>query len=368
MTLKKLAKKITAFLTAGALGVTLTFSVLPAPNAAALGLGDAIGAGLGIASAASQMNAVKKELETINSTAEGQEYLYNLFREQEGVNDDPTLNRRLDTIMVNLTNAVAQVDPSVNDMPYRYFVSANKSVNAACGMARVMMVNTGTFDHLANDDEIAAIVGHEMGHGQKSHGLKKAKSNMDKSVMAQIGAALAGGSTLSNVAASLALKHSVAAGDKKQEWEADNLSWEYMQHTNYNLGAGAAVMQKFLELGGKSKYNFFNPSDHPDTQKRRDNYVKKLYEYSGKHVTAKDGVVTVNGKTFMTVAAASSMSSGERAFFVVGNLAAAYHNGHSSSEAYVQNGTVMLGAQPIVTPASGDEDANTLAERLNAIK
>lgn len=366
MTLKKLAKKITAFLTAGALGVTLTFSVLPAPNAAALGLGDAIGVGIGIASTASQMNAIKKELDLIDK--EGQAELYNMFREQEGVNDDPALNARFAAIMTNLTNAVAQVDTSINERPYRYFISADKSINAACGMAHVMMVNTGTFEHIATDDEIAAIVGHEIGHGQKDHVLKGKKQQLDKTVMAQVGAAIAGGSTLSNVAASLALKHSVAAGDKKQEWEADNLSWEYMQHTNYNLGAGAAVMQKFLELGGKSKYDFFNPSDHPDTEKRRDNYANKLYEYSGKHASARDGVVTVNGKTFMKVAAASSMSSAERAYFVVGNLAAAYHNKHNLAEAYVQNGTVMLGAQPIVTPADGDEDAHTLAERLNSIK
>ena len=113
---------------------------------------------------------------------------------------------------------------------------------------------------------------------------------------------------------------------------------------------------------------FFNPSDHPDSAKRRDAYVKKISEYSGKHVTAKDGVVSVNGKTFMTVAASSTMSGAERSYFVMGNLARAYHDGQNRYEATVVNGTVMLGNREIVTPIAGDEDAYTLAERLNAIK
>ena len=128
-------------------------------------------------------------------------------------------------------------------------------------------------------------------------------------------------------------------------------------------------MQKFVDMeGGKKSSSFFNPSDHPESDARRDAYVKKLYEYSGKHVTAKDGVVTVNKKTLMIVAPSADMSSAERSYFVLGNLAVAYHNGQNKYAATVQNGTVMLGNQPIVTPVSGDESAQVIADRLNDIK
>ena len=40
-------------------------------------------------------------------------------------------------------------------------------------------------------------------------------------------------------------------------------------------------------------------SDHPSDGDRRDAYAKKLYEYSNKHVTVKDGTVKVNGKDFV---------------------------------------------------------------------
>lgn len=369
MNLKKLAKKITAAMSAGALGLSLTFSVLPAPSAAAFGIGDAVNIGIAVAAGAAQMNQAKKEIDYINNSEEGRQELYQYFREKYGVNDDPTLNARLDAIMSKLSDAVAQVDPSIKDKPYLYFIAADENLNAACSMGHVMMVNTGAFLHLASDDEIAAIVGHEMGHGQKDHAAKSTKKRINKQMMAQIGASAAGGGTLATAVASIALVNSVAHGDRKQETEADNLAWEYMLRTDYNPGACAAVMQRLAELYGESyKATFLNPADHPDTDKRRDNYLNKLYEYSGKHTSARDGVITVNGKTFMTAAQTSSMSSAERAYFILGNLAAAYHNKHNFEQAYVDNGTVMLGAQPIVTPAEGEESAEVLVDRLNEIK
>ena len=127
-------------------------------------------------------------------------------------------------------------------------------------------------------------------------------------------------------------------------------------------------MQKLSELyGDKNKSNILNPSDHPDTGKRRDSYAEKLHEYSGKHVNAKNGTISIDGKFFMTAAATDSMSSPERSYFIFGNLAKAYHNGKNHSPARVVNGTIYLDDQAIVTPAYDDEDAYTLANRLNEL-
>ena len=370
MNLKKLTKKITATLSAGVIGCSIIFSA-PA-TVEAFGVGEIIGIGSAILQGQADMNQAKKQIAAFNTTEEGRQYLYNMFREKNGVNDDYTLNNRLKNIMENLTAAVKATDPAdttINERPYLYFVSADTTLNAACSMGHVMMVNTGAFTNLATDDEIAAIVGHEMGHGQKDHVAKGMKKSINKQMLANVAVSAAGGSTIANIVGTIALTNSVAHSDRKQETEADNLAWDYIQHTNYNLGACAAVMQRLAELyGEKSKSNILNPSDHPDTGKRRDNYATKLYEHSGKHCSARDGVVTVNGKTFLTVAATSSMSSAERAYFVLGNLAAAFHEGKNNSTATVSNGTVYLGNQAIITPTAGDESAETLAARLNEIK
>ena len=368
-------KKISSLAAAAVVSLSLTFGV-PAPVQA--GSADLIGAAIQIGMESAALNAqLNKTIQHINETEAGRQELYQKFREKYGVCEDYEYNAQLDKIMANLTKGVAAVDATVKDKPYLYFVSNDESINAACSMGHVMMVNVGTFKHINNEDELAAIVGHEMGHGQKDHVAKGSKKTLRKQVIASLAGtavgATVGGGALTSLIAKAALNQTVAHGNKKFENEADALSFDYMLHTNYNPGACAAVMQKFVELeGGSNKRsslaNFFNPNDHPESDARRDTYVKKLYEYSGKHVTAKNGVVTVNKKTLITVAPSATMSSAERAYFVLGNLAVAYHRGQNKKSATVENGTVMLGNQPIITPLDGDEPAQVIADRLNEIK
>ena len=369
--IKRIWKKAAALLTAGAVALTLA---APAPmvSTAVAGTSDTIGAIFTLGSMAAQISAVRRQVNQLNDTEEGRNQLYYEFQKEYGVNEDAYLNQKLEKIMANLTAGVAAIDPSIKDKPYKWFISADKTINAACGFGHVMMVNTGTFEQISNEDEIAAIVGHEMGHGQKDHVKKGVLKGVNRSFVLTLAAAAAGGGIAPSLAASVANIHMDAHSTKKNEWEADNMSFEYLKNTNYNLGAGAAVMQKFVELMGSGKRsgieNFFNPSDHPNSEARRDNYIKKLAEYSGGHIDLKDGVITVNKQLFATPTWTDDMSGAERACFVLGNLAAAYHNGHAKSEAYASGNTIYLGAQPIMTVVSGDEPIQVLVDRLNANK
>lgn len=365
-----LRKKILSTATAAALSVSLTFGTPAQVEANALGT--IIKVGSVFAQGAALKSQTREAVKQMNETKEGQQYLYDKFRADKGVDNNPEYTTRLDRIMENLTSGVAAVDPTIKDFPYVYFVANDDSLNAACGMGHVMMVNRGTFNLLANDDEVAAVVGHELGHGQKNHVAKGVNKNVDKQITAGLISAAVGGDIITSLITEVALTHTSAHKDKKFETEADLVSIDYLAHTSYNIGATAAVMQRFIELSiGKERSGaavLFNPSNHPDSKRRRDACAKKISEYSGNHVTVKDGVVSVNKKTFMTPAASSNMSGAERSYFVMGNLARAYHNKQDKYEATVVNGTVMLGSQSIITPIEGDEDAQTLADRLNAIK
>ena len=209
------------------------------------------------------------------------------------------------------------------------------------------------------------VLGHEMGHGQKDHPAK----GIQRSILPQV-LASATGNILGSLLANTWNNQGIT---KPMEWEADNLAFEYMTHSPYNPGACAAVWQRVIDKGGDNNNTSFahfmaGGPDHPSNSARRDNYAKKLAEYSGKHVSVKDGKVQVNGKDFVTPAAASDMSGAERSYFVAGNLSAAFHNGHNKSAAAANGNIVMLGAQPIMECLGGDESAQALADRLNAIK
>ena len=366
------------FLSLTAAAVTSFSLIFGAPATASASAADLIGAAIQIGAESAALNAeINARIRHFNETEAGRQELYNSFRKEHGVCEDSAYNAMLDRVMANLTEGASAVDKTVKDKPYLYFISNDENVNAACSMGRVMMVNVGTFKQIKNEDEIAAIVGHEMGHGQKDHVAKGQKKALQKYVMANLaGTAVSGtvgGGALTSIMTKALLNQSVAHGSRKFESEADLCSLDYMLHTNYNPGACAAVMQKFAEMdSSKSKRSdlekFFNPNDHPESDKRRDAYVKKLFEYSGKHVTAANGIVTINKKTFIKVAPSADMSGAERSYFVLGNLAVAFHKGLNKQEATVQNGTVMLGNQPIITPLEGDEPAQVIADRLNEIK
>jgi predicted Zn-dependent protease len=265
------------------------------------------------------------------------------------------------------------VDPSIHQKPYLYFVNKQKSFNAFCSMGHIMSVNEGLYSLTDNPDEVAVVLAHEMGHGQKNHVASGMRKKLNVAIAAGVLGSAVGGSALTNLAMNIAVNQiDTVAITKSAEWEADNLAFDYVINAGYNPGAAAAIWQRVEEKYGKSKSSFageiFSPSDHPTHQQRRDNYVKKLFEYSGKHVTAEKGVVKVNGKALVKPAAAGDQSGAERSYFVLGNLAAAYHNGHNKSNAYASGNTLMLGQQPIMACHAGDPSASELADLLNRIK
>ena len=364
MCFKKFFKKVCTFLTAVLLGLTLIFAVAPVQTVDA-----------------AKPTKAERELDEylsshsmkeLNGSQEGQTLLCNYYKEKKGVNVDPNKNARLQSIMTSLSNAINKIDPSITELPYVYFVNNDTSLNAFCAFSHVMSVNSGTFDQIVTDDELAVIIGHELGHGQKNHAYKGFKSAQQKVLWANIAAIAIGGGQITNIVGSILLNQSIVHGTKSQEKQADNLAFDYILLTNYNPGACAAVWQRFIDISGTAIQNkaelFFTPSDHPNNVARRDNYVKKLFEYSGKHVTAKDGILFIDDKNFIKTAASNGMSAEERSYFILGNLAKAYNNGQNKYEATVSNGTVYLGNQEIITPASDDEPAQTIADKLNAIK
>ena len=367
---KKWGKRLKSTIAVSTLGIVLGLTALPAVPAHAGVVGGVLGTVVAGAAAYQQLD---KTIDYFDNTEQGRRELFAAFQEKQGVVDNPYLQGVLDRVMSRVSAGIAASDPSINKKPYLYFINEDKSFNAACSMGHVMTVNQGLFDLIQNEDEIAVVLGHEMGHGQKNHVAKAAR----KRLISAIGLTAIANSTGAGVLNNLVLN--VLSGQinnvhitKPGEWEADNLAFDYITAAGYNPGAAAAIWQRVAEAYGKNKKNFvgdiFSPSDHPSHQQRIDNYVKKLNAMSGKHATAEKGTVKVNGKAFVAPAAADGMSGAERSYFVLGNLAAAYQNGHAKENAYVSGTTVMLGAQPIIKCSSGDPSAYELAELLNKIK
>ena len=365
-----LKKRAGMLILCGTLGFCLNTVTQPAPVAHAGVIGGVIGTAIQGAVAYKQVDAAIKHYD---QTEEGRQELFAGYQKKYGVSENYYRKQQLDAMMPRLTKGIAAVDPTVYKKPYLYFVNKDQSFNAFCSMGHVMSVNEGLYKMTEDQDEIAVVLAHEMGHGQKNHVASSIRKKMNVAIGAGMLGSAMGGSALTNLALNIAVNQiDTVSITKKDEWEADNLAFDYVVNAGYNPGAAAAIWQRVEEKYGKSKSSFageiFSPSDHPTHQQRRDNYAKKLFEYSGKHVTAEKGVVKVNGKALVQPVAANDKSGAERSYFVLGNLAAAYHNGHNKSNAYASGNTLMLGEQPIMTCYSGDPSAAELAALLNKIK
>lgn len=346
----------------------LSFS-LP-QSAEAINLGSIAGKAVG---AAKEQQEINKALNYYDN--DGRYELFEAIKQDDGVNGDYNANAMLGRIMQRMTPAIAKSDPTISSKPYNYFVNNQEFFNAYCTLGHNVSVNIGAFWFLDyNEDKMAAVIAHELVHGQKEHPIKGAKKKMSVDfIMKTVGSEIGGANGL---AAQVVAVHAKNTGvTKPNEWEADNIAFTYMADAGYNVGAPAAVWQTVIESssdGSKSDIlsDILNPSTHPKDTDRRNNYAKKLTEYSNGKVTvdANSGEVKVNGKTFMKPAASGNMSGMQRSYFVAGNLAAIYHAGQNTQDAYAEGGTVKIADKGIVTPVAGDTSAGELVTILNGIK
>ena len=367
----KLNKKILNHLLTATLSVTLATSLMCPQKAVAFDAASAIGVIVGIGA---QYAYLDKQINYINNDDTGRnEYLIQI-KEKVGVNNDPRANHMLANIMSRLSDAVAQTDPSIREKPYNYFVNDQKTFNAFCTLGHNMSVNIGLFDMLNyNEDEIALVVGHEMGHGQNNDPANGVKKALPLQVLAALyqsqnpdAVSIIGANVLANI------------GNAKNvtmpmEKAADEKAFQYTEAANYNVGAGAATWQRVLEKMGESKESFvseiFNPSDHPGNVARRDNYNAKITAYSNGRVKVnKDsGLITVNDKIFCTPASIPSMSSLERAYLIAGNLAKVYHDKKvKHPEVSLSEDTIWLDEQAIMQITEEDDAYSVIANLKTA--
>lgn len=368
--MKPLFRKISTYLTVGIMGFTVLITP-PIYEVQASTLSNVLSS---ILSGAGTYAVIDEYMKYLNDTEEGRTVYLNTMKQQYGVSTDSYYTSLLESIMNNLSIGVSTIDPSINDKPYLYFLNPDSRFNAACGPGHVITVNQGIFNLTNNIDEVAVVLAHEMGHGQKNHAVKGMRKKIANIVGASVLANATGNSEITRAILNIVVTQiNNVQITKVDEWEADNLAFNYCYHAGFNPGATAALWQRVIEKEGIYKQDFigeiFSPNDHPSPDERRDNYEEKLTELSNGHVTIKEDsdMIQINGKDFIAPAALDSMSSAERKYLVMGKLAKAYADENNDMDIYVKEGTVMLGNHPIITPVAGDLDPADIAGILNDI-
>jgi predicted Zn-dependent protease len=180
---------------------------------------------------------------------------------------------------------IAEVDVFRTDAlkwDWQVNVMENKEINAYCMAGGKMMVYTGLLDEIKpTDDELAAVMGHEISHALREH-VRERMSRAKAQQMGLLGAAaLVGLSTKSgdNAVKTLALGGAVATvaltlpNSRTAEHEADEVGLELMARAGYNPNAALTLWEKMSAKGGAKPPEFL--STHPSDQARMSD-IKRL--------------------------------------------------------------------------------------------
>jgi predicted Zn-dependent protease len=170
------------------------------------------------------------------------------FLNKHPLSNDPALNERLRRIGGRLANASDR-----QDILYKFYVLKDKELNAMTLPGGFVYVNQGLMNIL-DDDELAYVVGHEVGHVAARHIAKKLQANMAYQLL--LGAAFAGfgdsSGAASNAAQGLdAVYNIVSLGySRKDEYEADRLGAKYSFKSGFNPWSSLTALEKIKKEEG----------------------------------------------------------------------------------------------------------------------
>jgi predicted Zn-dependent protease len=166
--------------------------------------------------------------------------------------------------------------PDARSWAWEENVISSAEVNAWCMPGGKIAVYTGLIDKLhVTDDELAAVMGHEIAHALREHARERASEQMVAGGLISVGAALLGlGDTAQKGAQALYMGAMGLPHSREQETEADRIGVELAARAGYDPHAAVTLWQKMAQVGGGEPLPFL--STHPS----RENRLSDLTNYS----------------------------------------------------------------------------------------
>jgi predicted Zn-dependent protease len=199
-------------------------------------------------------------------------------KKQNALDRDAAQVQRVKTIVGRLTPRTAAFRPDAPGWKWETHVLSSKEVNAWCMPGGKIAVYTGFIEQVKpSDDELAAVIGHEMGHALREHGREQASHAMAQQVALGVIGAVAnvpsGALDLAPMVLDVTfnLPHS-----RTDETEADRIGVELAARAGYDPHAAIGLWEKMQKLAGSQPPQFL--STHPSNESR----VNDLRAYSEK--------------------------------------------------------------------------------------
>jgi beta-barrel assembly-enhancing protease len=172
------------------------------------------------------------------------------------------------------------------DIPWRFYVVDDKSINAFATLGGRVYVHTGLLAATSSESQLASVLGHEIGHIVARHGLENVKKSQRAGLYAGLatiaGAVLGGqagadlGGAMGNlIGGGFLMKHS-----RDAEREADYLGLYDLKDSGYNTGGMVEMFEILQEVSASSPGAFGSIlASHPAPNERAANTRREISQH-----------------------------------------------------------------------------------------
>lgn len=191
-------------------------------------------------------------------------------KKKNTLNADPAQLARVRTISNRLIAQVGVFRPDATQWKWEVNVEKNDQLNAYCMPGGKIMVLSGMMDKLnATDDELGAVIGHEISHALREHGRER----MSQAYVQQFGlqalasfvTGSASGAIMQGAGMGSELFFALPNG-REQEREADKMGLELSARAGYNPNAAITLWDKMSAMNKGAPPEFL--STHPASANR----------------------------------------------------------------------------------------------------
>ena len=193
-------------------------------------------------------------------------------RSKNALNRNPAQVQRVRSVAARLTAVTGVFRPDAPGWQWESNVISSDSLNAWCMPGGKMAVYTGLMEKLSlTDDELAAVMGHEIAHALREHGREKAGQAAGVDIVATLGGLVGAyygldasvGQAVVGTAGDLAFMRPNSRG---MEQEADRIGVELAARGGFDPKAAISLWEKMAKASGSSTPQWL--STHPSSEAR----------------------------------------------------------------------------------------------------
>jgi predicted Zn-dependent protease len=217
--------------------------------------------------------------EEVNASAEKQyAQMMAEAKQKNALDRDPAQVERVKRIVSRLIPQTAAFRPDAVKWPWEVHVITLDEVNAWCMPHGKIAVYTGLLQKIQpTDDELAAVLGHEVAHALREHTREQISQQMGTQTLLGIAGALFGlGETAQNLGNMVANVTIGLPKSRTDETEADRIGVELAARAGYDPHGAISLWQKMEKLAGSQPPQWL--STHPSNETR----LADLQQYAQK--------------------------------------------------------------------------------------